>query len=572
MGLRNLDFLSLWKNLINSLDRELFNDSNKLTSLNIANNNLTVLPKGLFMGQANLVVLTLETNWIISLHENLFNETTKLTQLWCCCNSLVQLSNNLFKRLSNLQALDLADNKIMEINKEMFRYLTNLRYLYLSNNRFKALNIDLFHYTSQIAFLDLSGNELLNIPDISHLEQLFYVNVKGNTLTDITDETFFNLSNQAELIAGQHEVCECYVSKDIQCTAVEDRSSFLTCDRLLSDKVLVVVMWLIGLNAIAGNIFVLCQRKFKSGENKVQNFLLGNLAMSDLLMGVYMLLVASADIYFGGHFPMRAEAWRSGITCRIAGTISILSSEASVFFITLISLDRFICIKYPFSRRKLGKTSSTLIASLVWIISLALAIVPSTLAGKIDKFYDNSHVCIGLPLAKLQIYETHQPEEWVSICSSDDFCYYEKPVESKFVGEINGMIFASVMFLGVNFICYIFILACYIEIVRAVFKSSQRAGLNQAMKEQIRLTRKVAAIVLTDFFCWFPIIILGILVQVGVLTLSASVFAWCVSFVLPINSAINPYLYTISAVICRRRKQTEAPYQQRNINKAEAKL
>ena len=133
------------------------------------------------------------------------------------------------------------------------------------------MNIDLFHYTNKIRFLDLSGNKLFNIPDISHLEQLFYINVKGNKLTGITDETFFNLPNQTELIAGQHEICECYVSKDINCTAVEDRSPFLTCDRLLSDKVLVVVMWLIGLNAIVGNIFVLFQRKFKSDENKVQN-------------------------------------------------------------------------------------------------------------------------------------------------------------------------------------------------------------------------------------------------------------------------------------------------------------
>ena len=75
---------------------------------------------------------------------------------------------------------------------------------------------------------------------------------------------------------------------------------------------------------------------------------------------------------------------------------------------------------------------------------------------------------------------------------------------------------------------------------------------------QIRLTSRVAAIILTDFACWFPIIIIGILVQAGVLTLPPDVFAWCVTFVLPINSAINPYLYTIASVISKRRKQTRA--------------
>ena len=35
--------------------------------------------------------------------------------------------------------------------------------------------------------------------------------------------------------------------------------------------------------------------------------------------------------------------------------------------------------------------------------------------------------------------------------------------------------------------------------------------------------------------------VIGILVQLGVLTLSPDVFAWCVTFVSPINSAvINP--------------------------------
>ena len=96
---------------------------------------------------------------------------------------------------------------------------------------------------------------------------------------------------------------------------------------------------------------------------------------------------------------------------------------------------------------------------------------------------------------------------------------------------------------------------CYVEIIRTVFKSSKRAGLNPEMKEQIRMTAKVAAIVLTDFACWFPIIIIGILVQAGVLTLPPDVFAWCVTFVLPINSAINPYLYTIAAIINSRLKR-----------------
>ncbi len=71
----------------------------------------------------------------------------------------------------------------------------------------------------------------------------------------------------------------------------------------------------------------------------------------------------------------------------------------------------------------------------------------------------------------------------------------------------------------------------------------------------MKMTIKIAAIVLTDFCCWCPIILLGILVQLKILVLPSSVFAWCVTVILPINSAINPYLYTIVDFVSNRRKE-----------------
>ena len=50
---------------------------------------------------------------------------------------------------------------------------------------------------------------------------------------------------------------------------------------------------------------------------------------------------------------------------------------------------------------------------------------------------------------------------------------------------------------------------------------------------------------------------LGILVQTGVVILPSKVFAWCVTVILPINSAVNPYLYTIAGIISNRRKQAQ---------------
>ncbi len=264
-----------------------------------------------------------------------------------------------------------------------------------------------------------------------------------------------------------------------------------------------------------------------------------------------MILIAIADIYFGESFPMLAETWRKGITCKIAGSLSIVSSESSVFFVTLISIDRLISVKFPRSKLKLRRESTKVISAILWMFSLALGTVPSFLAGRYRNFYDNSHVCIGLPLALYESYTTSSVTKRIS--------YHYRPLyieisRSSADGTKVAMYFSTAVFLGLNCVCYLLILISYISIIRTVYLSSKRAGLNSEMKTQIRLTLKVAAIVITDFMCWFPIIILGILVQFQVLTLPPSVFAWAVTFVLPINSAINPYLYTIADVISSRRK------------------
>ena len=453
----------------------------------------------------------------------------------------------------------LGSNRFRTMRREMFTRLTKLKELNLSYNQLDKVDFDLFYETSSLNFLDLSFNRLQNIPNVKQLAKLKYLNIRGNPLLQIKKNTVSNvltLPKHTELQVSQHEICQCFVTtnrmENIACSASDPRSPYLTCNRLLADRALVAMMWLIGVNAIGGNVFVLAWKQKHGQKYKVQDLLLSNLAVSDFVMGIYMLIIACADLYFGIEFPMYSESWRSGIICRIAGGLSILSSEASVFFVTLISIDRFICVRFPFTTKKLNKRFARVAIALIWLFSLALGAVPSSLAGRNDQFYDNSHVCIGLPLSLIKKYSVNQIFELI------DKGAYFTPISTfntTYHGEFHGKHFSNTIFLGLNGICYLVIFGCYIEIVRATFKSSKRSGLNKELKDELRMTLKVTAIVATDFCCWFPIIVLGILVQTRVITLPASVYAWCVTFVIPINSAINPYLYTISNVISDWRKQ-----------------
>ena len=58
------------------------------------------------------------------------------------------------------------------------------------------------------------------------------------------------------------------------------------------------------------------------------------------------------------------------------------------------------------------------------------------------------------------------------------------------------------------------------------------------------VARQLSLIVVTDFLCWFPICVMGLMVQNDV-TIPSSAYAWSAVVILPLNSPINPLLYTL---------------------------
>ena len=550
-NLGNLESVYLDKNQITTMNLRNFQGLPKLRSLRLNENKLNSLT-GEFIGRfEDFTYFDIQSNQLDRLNPKLFDNLDNLRILDLGNNKLTALPKGVFKNLRNLQYLVLDDNYLEELDADSFHGLFSLAALLVRNNKIKEVDIDIFKDTTVISYIVMSNNKLKTFPITTHLTLLNHLDLINNTLLSVTSDTFSAMPNKSELFVSQHEICQCYIPNTVTvCSALYDRSPYLTCDRLLSDTVLAVMMWLIGVNALCGNILVMIWRKRNTRKYKVQDLLLINLAMSDSLMGIYMIIIACADIYYGDYFPMQSESWRSGIICRIAGSISIASSEASVFFVTLISIDRFIHIKFPYSTNKMGRQSTIVTAALIWIVSIASGVVPSVLSGRNFKFYDNSHVCVGLPLALTKTFRTEKV-----ITFNFQFYSYKDTYITEFTGYANGLYYSTALFLGLNCFCFLVILVCYIEIVRAVIVSSKQSGRTPDVNEQIKLTTKVSAIVLTDFACWSPLVILGILVQTRVITLPPSVFAWAVSFVLPLNSAINPYLYTLAEIISNYRKK-----------------
>ena len=152
---------------------------------------------------------------------------------------------------------------------DTFKGLSSLYYLELSDNILAHL-YNIFKDTANLTFLDLSSNRLNEIPNLEHITHLQFIDISNNTLQKISDTSFTSLSSNSNILVSQHEVCECYVPRDVNCSAADKRSPYLTCNRLLSNRTLMVVMWLIGLGAFSGNLFVLIWRQKKDQHKRSQ--------------------------------------------------------------------------------------------------------------------------------------------------------------------------------------------------------------------------------------------------------------------------------------------------------------
>ncbi|XP_071501307.1 G-protein coupled receptor GRL101-like [Diadema antillarum] len=318
-----------------------------------------------------------------------------------------------------------------------------------------------------------------------------------------------------------------------------------TCRKtFLQNTTITLFMWILGVSALLGNLAVVILRVISKPATRtasVQCTLISNLAFSDFLMGVYMVLLAFMDLYVGKSYfwAGKADDWRSSIPCQVAGFISVLSSEASVFLITLISVDRFIGVMFPFTQRRLSNVGSRVAVCVIWSVAFLLALTGTVLNYINPDAYLLSDVCVGLPLIRnpAGLLVESNP----SIMNR----YSVSLINTRATYYVSTGLFAIVLFLGINLASFIIIFVCYAAIFIKVRLVRAQAGRTDKANQEIKLALKMSLIVATDFFCWVPIITIGILVQAAGVRVSPDVYAWLVVFVLPVNSSINPFLYTI---------------------------
>ena len=552
-----LQILVLDHNLIGRIPSNVFAAQSSIFTLRLSNCQIISISEDLFAGMLSLYYLDVSSNQISRTSTNAFRELLSLKYLLLSYNNISYLQDDLFTDNANLVYLSLDHNLLTHFPVNILHGLPNLQMLKFENNQIKYLADGIFNESINLQFVNVSGNNIDRVAP--HLFQqcsnLVMVDLSNNTLDWVTKKSFRVLN--ATIYVENYDTC-CFIETN-SCYYKNQQSPYLTCNRLLGNSLLRLIMWFLGIGAILGNIVAICYR-YRQMKIKMttQLLIITNLSVSDLLMGVYLLILTSVDLFFTEYFPSHSDEWRHGILCKVAGAFAVLSSEASVFLITFISIDRYFGIKYPLSAKRFGSKSTKIILTILWAVAIGITIGTLTLSqlGS-ESTYDVPEVCISLPISRKPIYSIQTLNKSIANINFPisfnrgtyvpDFTIEYTSVE--IIDSETSMFFSIVVFSGLNLLCFLIVAFCYLLIFIEVYQSANRSGRSRTANEEIRMAKKIAAIVLTDFCCWIPIIILSILVQSKVATIDPVAYVWIATFILPINSTVNPFLYTLASAL-----------------------
>ena len=293
--------------------------------------------------------------------------------------------------------------------------------------------------------------------------------------------------------------------QQVTCTAALPKDVFNPCGDLLGSQVLRVCSWIAMVFAVLGNSFKLLVLFMSKRKISITKILMCNLAFANLCMGSFLCMLVIADRYSLGEYQNFAYRWQYLTGCKVAGFVSIFSTELAVFVLTIITVERYFINVHPLQREKhLSIKQIVALIAIGWIFSITLA---------------------ALPLLQVGVSSYKK----VAICLPFDVKSTLSKIYVTFLLATNGLAF-------------FFVLSCYGRMYCSLGLSG--AG-DSGHRVKTRVAKRMAMLVITNFACWFPIALLSLIAIYGKALINVRTAQFFLVFVYPINSFTNPYLYAM---------------------------
>ncbi|XP_070476863.1 neuropeptide FF receptor 1 [Equus przewalskii] len=284
----------------------------------------------------------------------------------------------------------------------------------------------------------------------------------------------------------------------------------------------IVAYVLIFLLCMVGNALV-CFIVLKNRHMRtVTNMFILNLAVSDLLVGIFCMPTTLVDNLITG-WPF------DNATCKMSGLVQGMSVSASVFTLVAIAVERFRCIVHPF-REKLTLREALVTIAVIWALAL-LIMCPSAVTLTVTR--EEHHFMVDARNRSYPLYSCW--EAWP-----------EKGMRK---------VYTTVLFSHIYLAPLALIVVMYARIARKLFQASGPGRAGGAAAEGARGARRRARVVhmlvmVALFFTlsWLPLWALLLLIDYGhlsepqlhLVTVYAFPFAHWLAF---FNSSANPIIY-----------------------------
>ncbi|XP_078684432.1 relaxin receptor 1-like [Branchiostoma floridae x Branchiostoma belcheri] len=511
-GLENLQKLFLGNNEVTNIIPGTFADLRNLEWLGLEANMLSAISPGALAGPLRLHWLEMEENLLDEQSlRTLCQDLPTVEWLELERNSITALGPEYLQGCQNLTMLFLDFNNITKVLPETFSALERLASLSLAANWIQTLPSDIFRNVTELNHLNLSRNPMTEISadlfeDIPYLQSL---DLSGLEITNISLGTFEGLPCLEYIYFSKFQYCG-FAPHVRNCQPYTDGiSSF---EDLLANVVLRTCVWIISIVTCTGNTGVIIGRTAIKQENKVHSFFIQNLCASDLIMGIYLLIIGSKDVMLRGVYNQHAEEWKVGYGCKLSGFLAMLSAEVSVLLLTYMSVERFLCVVFPYRDNRPDRWQAGVTILLIWLGGFLLALVPLMVPEYFGNFYGSNGVCFPLHL--------HEP-------------------------YMAGWEYSAFIFIGINFSSLLVIMAAYIGMFISIQRTRSSIATPFSLLSDMSFAKRFFFIVLTDSLVWLPITAIKFMALTSG-PISGTTYAWIVIFVLPINSAINPILYSLT--------------------------
>uniref|UniRef100_A0A8C9DPZ5 Relaxin receptor 2 n=1 Tax=Prolemur simus TaxID=1328070 RepID=A0A8C9DPZ5_PROSS len=512
-GLFNLQILYLNHNCITTLRPGVFQDLHQLTWLILDDNSITRISQRLFTGLNSLFFLSMVNNYLEALPKQMCTQMPQLNWMDLEGNQIKHLTNSTFLSCDSLTVLFLPRNQIDFVPEKTFSSLKNLGELDLSSNMIMELPPHLFKDLNLLQKLNLSSNPLLYLHknQFESLKQLQSLDLERIEIPYINTQMFQPMKNLSHIYFKNFRYCS-YVPHVRICMPLTDGiSSF---EDLLANNILRIFVWVIAFITCFGNLFVIGMRSFIKAENTTHTMSIKLLCCADCLMGVYLFFVGFFDIKYRGQYQKYALLWMESLQCRLMGFLAMLSAEVSVLLLTYLTLEKFLVIVFPFSNIRPGKRQTSVILICIWMVGFLIAVIPFWNEDYFGNFYGKNGVCFPL--------------------------YYDQ------TEDIGGKGYSLGIFLGVNLLAFLIIVFSYITMFCSIQKTAlQTAEVRNHIGREVAVANRFFFIVFSDAICWIPVFVIKILSLFRV-EIPGTITSWIVIFFLPVNSALNPILYTLT--------------------------